>query len=299
MTTKSSRKTNRAMVGTTVFITGGSRGIGLAIALECAKNGCNVAIAAKTADPHPTLQGTIFTAAEEIEKAGGFALPIVCDIRFEDQVQAAVEKCVRTFGGLDILVNNASAIWPRPTLDTPMKKYDLMNTVNTRGTYMTSRICLPHLIASAKRKPGKQHILTISPPLNMNKEWFSAHVAYTIAKYGMSMCCLGMSEEFKGHGIGVNCLWPRTGIATAAVEWLGGQEMLDTCRKVEIMSEAAVAIIKRDSRYCTGNFFLDDNVLREEGVADFDKYAVKPGTPLLRDFFLDDEEDPNLINSKL
>mmetsp|Transcript_25641 Transcript_25641/g.43825 ORF Transcript_25641/g.43825 Transcript_25641/m.43825 type:complete len:294 (+) Transcript_25641:40-921(+) len=285
-----------AMKGLTVFITGGSRGIGLAIAVECAKLGCNVVIAAKTAEPHATLQGTIYTAAEEIEKAGGKALPVVCDIRFEDQVAAAVQKCVDTFGGLDILINNASAIWPRTTEDTNMKKYDLMNTVNARGTYMTSRICLPYLKEAAKKRPGRQHILTISPPLNLTKRWFADHVAYTIAKYGMSMCCLGMSEEFKPYGIAVNCLWPRTGIATAAVEWLGGQPMIDTCRTVDIMSDAAIVILSRDSRQCTGNFYIDDNALREEGITNFDKYAVKPGTPLMRDFFLDDCDDPNTFD---
>jgi len=212
----------------------------------------------------------------------------------------AVQQCVDKFGGVDILINNASAIWPRQTLDTTMKKYDLMNNINARGTYMASRICLPYLMESAKVRPGRQHILTISPPLNMNKRWFHDHVAYTMAKYGMSMCCLGMSEEFKPDGIAVNCLWPRTGIATAAIEWLGGEAMMNTCRKVEIMSDAALAILRRDSRKCTGNFFIDDVVLREEGITDFEKYAVKPGTPLMRDFFLDDEDDPNHPNhSKL
>merc|ERR1712137_1229954 len=213
-----------SMKGLTVFLTGGSRGIGLAIALACAAEGSNVVIAAKTADPHPALPGTIYTAAEECERAGGKALPLVCDIRYEDQLANAVQQCVDKFGGVDILINNASAIWPRQTLDTTMKKYDLMK--------------------SAKVRPGRQHILTISPPLNMNKRWFHDHVAYTIAKYGMSMCCLGMSEEFREDGIAVNCLWPRTGIATAAVQWIAGKESLDTCRTVDIMSEAAVIILE-------------------------------------------------------
>lgn len=285
-----------ALRGRTIFITGGSRGIGLAIAKECAKDGANVAIAAKTATPHPKLKGTIYTAAKEIEEAGGRALPILCDIRFEDQVEKAMKECADKFGGIDVLVNNASAIWPRQTPDTPMKRYDLMNEINARGTYLCSRVALPYLEASSKAKPGKQHILTISPPLNMNKRWFADHVAYTIAKYGMSMCCLGMSEEFKSRGIAVNCLWPRTAIATAAVEWLGGEEMLNTCRKVSIMSEAAYAILARDSKECTGNFYIDDDVLREEGVTDFDTYAYKPGCQLALDFFLDDDNLPSMTS---
>jgi len=274
--------------GLTIFISGASRGIGKAIAIRCAKDGANIIVAAKSAEENPSLPGTIYTTAKEIEQAGGQALPVICDIRYEEQVVAAVEQGVQKFGGIDILVNNASAIWLKGTKDTPMKRYDLMNQINARGTYLCSRVCLPYLEASAKKNPGKQHILNLSPPLNMSSKWFKGHVAYTMAKFGMSMCCLGMSEEFKDLGIAVNCLWPRTGIATAAIEWIGGKESVDTCRTVDIMSDAAHIILTRDSRSCTGNFYIDDIVLSEVGVTNFDKYAVKPGAPLMPDFFVED-----------
>eukprot|EP01095_Lingulamoeba_sp_RSL-Kostka_P017379 TRINITY_DN897_c5_g1_i1.p1 TRINITY_DN897_c5_g1~~TRINITY_DN897_c5_g1_i1.p1 ORF type:complete len:291 (+),score=131.26 TRINITY_DN897_c5_g1_i1:80-952(+) len=281
--------------GITIFMSGGSRGIGLAIAIECAKKGANIVIAAKTAEPHPQLPGTIYTAAEQIESAGGKCLPVVCDIRFEEQVKSAAEQAVKKFGKIDMLINNASAIWPRPVRDTPMKRYDLMNNINARGTYLCSRVLLPYLEESAKTNPGRQHILTISPPISMDRKWFKQMTAYTIAKYGMSMCCLGMSEEFKEDGIAVNCLWPRTGIATAAVSWIAGKESLNTCRTVDIMSEAAVVILETDSREVTGNFFIDDEVLAATGVTDFDKYAIKPGVPLMPDFFLEPLEPGQTI----
>lgn len=266
--------------GKTLFITGGSRGIGLAIALRAARDGANVAIAAKTVEPHPKLPGTIYTAAEEIEAAGGQALPIQTDIREEAQVLAAVERTVETFGGIDICVNNASAISLTGTLATPIKRYDLMHQINARGTYLTSQLCLPHLL-----KAANPHILNLASPLNMNPRWFGPHVAYTMAKYGMSMCVLGMAEEFKGK-VGVNALWPRTVIATAALQLIPGTDT-DHCRKPEIMADAAHAILVRDGKTCTGNFFIDEEVLRAEGVTDFEKYAVKPGKELLPDLFLD------------
>jgi citronellol/citronellal dehydrogenase len=269
-----------------IFITGGSRGIGLAIAIRAAQDGAKVAIAAKTSDPHPKLPGTIFTAAEEINKAGGEALPIQCDIRDEDQIAAAIDKTVSTFGGLDILINNASAINLTPTLATPAKRFDLMFDVNVRGTFLTSQAAIPHLKVSAKagRNP---HILTLSPPLSMKAKWFKNHVAYTMAKYGMSMCVLGMSEEFRRDEVAVNALWPRTAIDTAALQMIPG---IDTaaCRKPEILADAAYEILNRPSKDCTGNFFVDDEVLASIGVTDLDKYAVVPGTTdFLLDFFLD------------
>jgi citronellol/citronellal dehydrogenase len=265
----------------TLFITGGSRGIGKAIALRAAADGANIAIAAKTAEPNPKLPGTIYSAAEEIEAAGGRALPLQVDIRDEAQVQAAVEKTVATFGGIDILVNNASAINLTPTLATPMKRFDLMWGVNARGTFACSQACLPHL------KKGKNpHILTLSPPLNLDPKWFEHHVAYTIAKYGMSLCALGMAEEFRADGIAVNALWPRTVILTAALAMLGGITPPQNCRKPEIMADAAHAILTRDSRSYTGHFAIDDEVLRETGVTDFERYAVAPGEPLHPDLFL-------------
>ncbi|HEX4494802.1 MAG TPA: NAD(P)-dependent oxidoreductase, partial [Thermoanaerobaculia bacterium] len=265
----------------TLFITGGSRGIGKAIALRAAADGANIAIAAKTAEPNPKLPGTIYSAAEEIEAAGGRALPLQVDIRDEAQVQAAVEKTVATFGGIDILVNNASAINLTPTLATPMKRFDLMWGVNARGTFACSQACLPHL------KKGKNpHILTLSPPLNLDPKWFEHHVAYTIAKYGMSLCALGMAEEFRADGIAVNALWPRTVILTAALAMLGGITPPQNCRKPEIMADAAHAILTRDSRSYTGHFAIDDDVLRETGVTDFERYAVAPGEPLHPDLFL-------------
>eukprot|EP01119_Soliformovum_irregulare_P018033 TRINITY_DN5463_c0_g1_i1.p1 TRINITY_DN5463_c0_g1~~TRINITY_DN5463_c0_g1_i1.p1 ORF type:complete len:289 (+),score=74.39 TRINITY_DN5463_c0_g1_i1:24-890(+) len=282
--------------GKTVFITGGSRGIGQAIAVRLAKEGANVAIVSKTTDPNPKLPGTIYSAAKAVEEAGGKAIAIPCDIRYEDQIEAAVKKTVETFGGIDILVNNASAIWLKGTSETPMKKFDLMMGINTRGTYACSQACLPYLKASAAagRKP---QILNLSPPLNMKPKWFQNHVAYTMAKYGMSMCVLGMAEEFRSEGIAVNALWPRTGIATAAIAWITGEESLKACRTTDIMSEAAYFILKRP--FTSGNFFIDDEVLLEEGYSekDLEKFAVSPGVPLFPDFFVD-EEKPR-IRSKL
>ncbi len=271
----------------TLFITGGSRGIGLAIALRAASDGANVAIAAKTVEPHPKLPGTIHSAAAAIEQAGGRALPIACDIRDESAVQAAVRATVERFGGIDILVNNASAISLTGTAATPMKRFDLMFAVNVRGTYLCSQTCLPHLKASAAagRNP---HILTLSPPPNLDPKWFRDHVAYTISKYGMSMCVLGMAEECRGDGIAVNALWPRTVIATSAIAMIpGAAERMDMMRRPEILADAAHAVLVRDARTTTGRFFLDEDVLEEAGVTDFDRYAVKPGTSLLPDLFLD------------
>ncbi len=268
--------------GKTLFITGASRGIGLAIAVRAARDGANVVVAAKTSAPHPKLPGTIYAAAEEIEKAGGKALPLMVDIRHEDQLQAAVKQTVERFGGIDIVVNNASAISLTGTLETPMKKFDLMFGVNVRGTYSTTQACLPELL-----KAKNPHVLVLSPPLSMKPKWFQNHVAYTMAKYGMSMCVLGMSEEFREQGVAFNALWPRTTIATAAVNMLGGQDMMEASRTPDIMADAAHAILTRDSRSCTGNFFVDEDLLREAGVTDFDKYLVKPGTQPLPDFFLD------------
>jgi len=275
------------LAGYTLFITGASRGIGKAIGLKAAKDGANVVIAAKTAQAHPKLPGTIYTAAKEIEDAGGKCLPCIVDIRDEKTVQAAVDEAVRTFGGIDIVVNNASAISLTGTLATPMKKYDLMNQVNARGTYLTSRTCLPHLLNS--KKGGKNpHILNISPPLSMKPIWFKNHTAYTIAKYGMSMCVLGMSAELKDNGVAVNALWPRTAIYTAAMEMLGGgDEVAKQCRNVDIMADAAYAVLTREA---TGNFYIDDTVLSEEGVTDFEQYAIAPGNPLILDFFLEDSD---------
>lgn len=270
--------------GKTLFITGASRGIGLAIALRAARDGANVAVVAKTAKPHPKLPGTVFTACEEIEKAGGKALPCVTDIRLEDQVAAAVENTVKAFGGIDVLVNNASAIHLTPTPATPMKRFDLMHQVNTRGTYVCSQVCHPHLVRS--RNP---HILNISPPLTLAPRWFAPHVAYTIAKYGMSLCVLGMAEEFRSAGIAVNALWPRTIIATAAVQnLLGGDEAVRRARKPEIMGDAAHAILTKPSREFTGRFLIDEDLLREEGVTDFSSYLMVPGAEPMLDFFLPD-----------
>jgi len=268
--------------GKTLFITGASRGIGKAIGLRAARDGANVVIAAKTAEPHPKLPGTIYTAAKEIEAAGGRALPLVVDVRDETQIQAAVEKTLETFGGIDILVNNASAIFLAGTVGTPMKRFDLMHQINTRGTYACSQACIPHL-----KNAANPHILNLSPPLNMDARWFASHVAYTMAKYGMSMCVLGMSAELKKDGIAVNALWPRTPIVTAAVQnLLGGEATIRGSRKPEIVADAAHAIFTKNSRSCTGNFFIDDDVLKAEGVTELDRYAVVPGAPLLPDFFL-------------
>ncbi|EDM81345.1 oxidoreductase, short chain dehydrogenase/reductase family protein [Plesiocystis pacifica SIR-1] len=281
------------LAGKTLFITGASRGIGKAIALRAARDGAKVVIAAKTAEPHPKLEGTIFTAAKEIEEAGGEALPVVVDVRSEDAVKAAVAKGVEAFGGLDILINNASAIMLTGTLATPMKRFDLMHQVNARGTYLCSQACLPHLL-----KAENPHILNISPPLNMNPRWFRDHVAYTMAKYGMSMCVLGMAEEFKRKGVGVNALWPRTSIATAAVKnLLGGDAMMQRSRTTDIMSDAAHIILTRAAKGCTGNFFLDDEVLAAEGITDLDRYAVDPSQKLIIDFFLDEADAANGADS--
>ena len=275
-----------SLAGKRIFITGGSRGIGLAIALRAAKDGASIAIAAKTAEAHPKLPGTIFTAAKDIETAGGKALAIQCDIRDENQIAQAVEQAANKFGGIDILINNASAINLTPTLQTPAKRFDLMFDVNVRGTFLTSQAVLPHLQESAKagRNP---HILTLSPPLSMKAKWFRNHVAYTMAKYGMSMCVLGMAEEFKREKIAVNALWPRTAIDTAALAMIPGVDTA-ACRTPEILADAAYIILNRDSASCSGNFFVDDEVLASEGITDLEKYSVVPGTTdFLLDFFLD------------
>ena len=268
--------------GKTIFITGASRGIGKAIGLRAARDGANIVVAAKTAEPHPKLDGTVFTAAQEMRAAGGHGLACVTDIRNEEQVQAAVDKAIETFGGIDILINNASAIDLSGTLDLAMKSYDLMHEINTRGTFMVSKLCLPHLI-----KSSNPHILNISPPLDMSPAWFSPHVAYTMAKFGMSMCVLGMAEEFRKQGVAVNALWPRTTIATAAIKnLLGGERAMQCSRKPEIMADAAHAILTRNSRDCSGNFFVDDDVLLSIGITCLDHYSVVPGTPLQLDFFV-------------
>ena len=275
-----------SLQGKRIFVTGGSRGIGLAIALRAAADGALVAIAAKTSDPNPKLPGTIHSAAEEIRAAGGTALPIQCDLRDENQIADAVGQAAKEFGGIDILINNASAINLTRTEDTPAKRFDLMFDVNVRGTFLTSQAALPHLRESAKagRNP---HILTLSPPLSMKAKWFKNHVAYTMAKYGMSMCVLGMAEEFKRDGIAVNALWPRTAIDTAALQMIPGVDTA-ACRTPEILSDTAYIILNRNSKECTGNFFVDDEVLAAEGITDLEKYSVVPGTKdFLLDFFLD------------
>jgi citronellol/citronellal dehydrogenase len=275
-----------SLKGKTVFITGASRGIGLAIAKRVAADGANVAVVAKTEQPHPKLPGTIYSAAEEIAAAGGQALPIPCDIRDDAGVAAAAKRCAEHFGGIDILVNNASAISLTGTLDTPMKRFDLMFGVNVRGTYACSQACVPYLKDAAKagRNP---HILNLSPPLNLNPRWFKSHVAYTMAKYGMSMCVVGMAEEFRGDGIAVNGLWPRTVIATAAIAMLPGVDP-KMCRKPEILADAACAIFNRDARKHTGHIYIDEEVLAAAGVTDLGKYAVLPGNnKFLVDLFLD------------
>lgn len=270
------------LAGKTLFISGASRGIGKAIALRAARDGANIVIASKTAEPHPKLPGTIYTAAEEVEAAGGKALPVVCDIRSEEQVQAAVDKAVETFGGIDICVNNASAINLSGTLQVSMKRFDLMHQVNARGTFLVSKTCLPHLL-----KADNPHILNLSPPLEMKPKWFRSHTAYSMAKYGMSMCVLGMAAEFEGK-VGVNALWPRTSIATAAVRnLLGGEQMVKASRKPEIMGDAAWHILTMDAKTTGGNFFIDDEVLEAAGITDLDVYAVTPGGPLFPDFFVE------------
>lgn len=271
-----------ALKNKTLFITGSSRGIGKAIALRAARDGANIAVVAKTTEPHPTLPGTVYSAVEDIEAVGGQGIACVADIRFEDQLQAAVDSTVERFGGIDVLVNNASAIFLAGTVETPMKRFDLMHGVNVRATYMASQQCIPHLL-----KASNPHILNISPPLNMDAKWFAGHVAYTMAKFGMSQCVLGMAEEFRKKGIGVNALWPQTAIATAAVKnLLGGDDAIKCCRKPEIMADAAHEVLTRESKTCTGNFFIDETVLRESGVTDMDQYAVDPGSELMPDFFV-------------
>lgn len=274
--------------GKTLFITGASRGIGLAIAKRAAQDGANIAIAAKSAEPHKHLPGTIYTAAEEIEAAGGKALPLIVDVRHEDSVAEAVEKTAATFGGIDICINNASAISLTGTEATPMKRYDLMNQINARGTYLTSKMCIPHL-----KKAENPHVLMLSPPLDMSAKWFAGHVAYTMAKFGMSMCVLGMAEEFKSAGVAFNALWPRTAIATAAVKFaLGGEAMMQASRTTDILSDAAHMIFTKPSREFTGNFIIDDNFLYENGVTDFEKYRVDPTKKLMPDFFVPDDAPP-------
>lgn len=274
-----------SLKGKTVFITGASRGIGKAIGLRAARDGANVVIAAKTADPNPKLPGTIYSAKAEIEAAGGKALACVVDVRFEDQIQHAVSQAVATFGGIDVLVNNASAISLTGTVDTPLKRFDLMHGINTRGTFACSQACIPYLV-----KSENPHILNISPPLNMEARWFAPHVAYTMAKFGMSMCVLGMAEELKGQRIAVNALWPRTVIATAAVQnLLGGDATVRGSRKPDIMADAAYAILTRKSTEFTGKFCIDETVLRESGITDLAAYAMTPGmsdSELFPDYFL-------------
>jgi citronellol/citronellal dehydrogenase len=277
-----------SLAGKTLFITGASRGIGLAIAMRAARDGANIAIAAKTAEPHKHLPGTIYSAAEDIERAGGKALPLIVDVRDEANVQAAVDQTVEAFGGIDICVNNASAISLTGTLSTDMKRYDLMHQINTRGTFLTSKACIPHL-----KRASNPHVLMLSPPLDMSPRWFGGHVAYTMAKFGMSMCVLGMAEEFKGDGVAFNALWPRTAVATAAMEFaLGGSESLKMCRSTDIMADAAHAIFTKPSREFSGNFLIDDTFLYAEGVRDFDQYRVDPTQPLAPDFFVPDTMPP-------
>jgi citronellol/citronellal dehydrogenase len=268
--------------GKTIFISGASRGIGEAIALRAAKEGANIVIGAKSDQQHPKLPGTIHTVAKAVEKAGGHALAIKLDIRNEENVVAAMAKAAEHFGGIDVLVNNASAISLTGTASTPMKRFDLMMDVNTRGTFACSQAALPYL-----KKSDNPHILMLSPPLNMKAKWFKNHTAYTIAKYGMSMCVLGMSEEFKSEGIAVNALWPCTVIGTAALAMLGGMVKPENCRTPEIVAEAACAIFKQESKICTGNFFSDEDVLQQQGVVDFSHYAVDESKPLQQDLFLD------------
>lgn len=276
---------SHSLKGKTLFVTGASRGIGKAIALRAARDGANVVIAAKTAEAHPKLPGTIYSAKEEIEAAGGKALACIVDVRFEEQIQEAVKQAVATFGGIDVLVNNASAISLTGTVDTPLKRFDLMHGINTRGTFACSQACIPHLA-----KAENPHILNISPPLNMEARWFAPHVAYTMAKFGMSMCVLGMAEELKGQKIAVNALWPKTVINTAAVQnLLGGDATVRGSRKPDIMADAAYAILTRKSSEFTGHFCIDENVLRESGITDLSAYSMTPGmkdSELLPDYFL-------------
>jgi citronellol/citronellal dehydrogenase len=272
----------------TIFISGASRGIGLAIACRLARDGANIILAAKTAEPHPKLPGTVFSAAKEIVALGGKALPVVCDIRDEAQVQVAVDQGVAAFGGIDVCINNASAIALTGTLKTDMKRYDLMNQINARGTYLTSKACIPHL-----KQAANPHVLMLSPPLDMSPKWFAGHTAYSMAKFGMSMCVLGMAAEFRADGIAFNALWPRTGIATAAIRnALAGDEGMARCRSVEIMADAAHAIFEKPAKDFSGNFLIDDTFLYGEGERDFDKYRIDPSQPLMPDFFVPDDIPP-------
>jgi citronellol/citronellal dehydrogenase len=276
-----------SLQGKTLFITGASRGIGKAIGLAAAREGANVVVAAKSDAPNPKLPGTIQGAAEEMERAGGAALAVRCDVRDEAQIAVAVAAAVERFGGIDVLVNNASAIFLAGTLDTPLKRFDLMHQVNARGTFACSQACIPWLA-----KAENPHILNLSPPLGIEPRWFAPHVAYTMAKYGMSMCVLGMAEELRARGIAVNALWPRTVIATSALNLLGGDALARHGRTPEIVADAAAVILKRDARKWTGNFFVDEEVLREEGVTDFGRYAVAPGEELAPDLFVDGASHP-------
>jgi citronellol/citronellal dehydrogenase len=275
-----------SLEGKTLFVTGGSRGIGLAIAKRAAQDGANVVIASKTDEPNPKLPGTIHTAAAEIEEAGGHALPVVCDIRDDKAVESAVQQAVDRFGGIDIVINNASAIALLDTEHVSMQRFDLMHQVNARGTFLVSKSCIPYLL-----KAENPHILTLAPPLNMFEKWFAPHVAYSMAKFGMSMCVLGMAGEFREQGIAVNALWPRTTIATAAVNMLGGDELTMHSRKPDIMADAAYVIVTKPSREFTGNFCIDDLVLEGEGITDLNDYAVNPDLPLAPDFFVEPKGD--------
>lgn len=271
-----------SLAGKTLFITGASRGIGLAIALRAARDGANIAVAAKTIEPDPRLPGTIHSAVEQINAAGGHGLACACDVRFEEQIQAAVARTVETFGGIDILVNNASALFLAGTVETPAKRFDLIHAINVRGTFLTSQACLPHL-----KRSENPHILNLAPPLNFEARWFAPHLAYSLSKFGMSLCVLGMAEEFRSAGVAINALWPRTAIATAAVRnLLGGDDAVRRCRTPEIVADAAYEILTRPSRECTGRFFLDEDVLRDSGIDDFSNYAVDPTAELLPDFFV-------------
>ncbi len=286
MTRASVRETPlRSLAGKRILITGASRGIGAAIARRAAHDGARIALIAKTEEPHPTLPGTIHTVADEIREAGGEALPIATDLRFDDQIELAVEQTVARLGGLDVLVNNASAIFLAGTSDTPMKRFDLMFGVNVRATFAMSRACLPHL-----ERSENAHILNLAPPLDLQAKWFAPHLAYTMSKYGMSLCTLGLSEELRSKGIAVNSLWPRTVIATAALRMLGGAVDPRRCRKPEIVADAAHAVLSRPAGECTGRFLIDEHVLRSAGVADFEPYAVEPGNELLTDLFLEEDD---------
>ena len=267
--------------GKTILVTGSSRGIGREIALRCARDGARVVITGKTVAPHAKLPGTIYTVADEVEQAGGQALAIQLDVRDELAIQAAVEQAVQHFGGIDVLVNNASAIGMTPTMETTAKRLDLMWDVNMRATFLASQACIPYL-----KRAANPHILTLSPPLNLDAKWFAPHLAYTISKYGMSLCTLGLAREFAADGIAVDCLWPRTTIATAAIQFNFPEAVLRASRKPAIMADAAHAILVRDSRSGSGNFFIDEDVLRAAGESDFEQYAVSPGTPLFNDLFL-------------